>query len=144
MTLHHIHQLHKQHFKARIRLIATIIFHCMMPCHTWEIRYIYSFDSFKQMFRHTFKGIQYILLLYKCHLAVYLRKLRLTVSPQVLIPKALHDLKITVKATHHQKLFESLRTLWQSIKLSFIHPTRDHKVTCTLRSRFNQYRCLHL
>ena len=138
IALHNIHQLDKLHTEAQIRFVATIIFHSILPSHTQErLFYLYTANCLEQMFRHSLKSLDDIFLFYKTHLAINLRKLRLAVGTQVFITKTFHNLEITVKARHHQQLFESLRRLGQGIELSRIHTGRNHKITCALRCRLD-------
>src|SRR6185436_10787942 len=56
-----------------------------------------------------------------------LSELRLTVCPQILIPKASCDLKVPVKTGDHQQLLVELRRLGQREELSGMHPA-GHQV----------------
>src|SRR5690606_41324029 len=85
-----------------------------------EPRHLLSFPTR----RSSDLSVQHIFLLYERHLAVDLCEFRLSVCTQVFIPEAFHNLKIAIKAAHHQQLFESLWRLWQRIELMCIQPDR--------------------
>mgnify|MGYP002341754989 CR=1 FL=1 len=144
MSLHDIHQFDKLHAETQIRLVASVIFHSVLPCHAQErLFYLDSSNCLEEMFCHSFKCFNHILLLNKTHLAINLGKLRLAVCTQILITETLHDLEIAVKTRNHQKLFQCLRRLGQRIELSWIHSGRNDKVTSSFRSRVDQYWCFH-
>ena len=115
-----------------------------MPCHTLQFRQLYPTYLFEEMTGKILENLQYILLVGKRHLTVYLCELRLTVSTQVLITEALGNLEIAVETTDHQQLLQGLRTLRQCIELSRVHTTGHYEVTGTLWSATYQDRCLHL
>ena len=93
---------------------------------------------------HILEELEHILLFHKRHLTVNLCELRLTVCTQVFITEALGNLEITVEATDHQQLLQSLRRLRQGIELSGIHARRHYEVACSFWSRSNQNRRLNL
>ena len=122
MALHDIHELNELHLETCIGLVATIIFHCIVPCHAWELTLeLNATDCLEQVLCHTLEERDHILLLNKAHLAVNLCKLGLTVSTEVLVTEALHNLEVTVETRHHQQLLEELWALWQSIELARVH-----------------------
>ena len=53
-------------------------------------------------------------------------------------------MEVAVEAGDHQQLFQRLRTLWQCIELTRIHPRGYDEVACAFRSRTDEDRCLHL
>ena len=54
MTLHYVHELNELHLETCIRLVATIIFHCIVPCHTWEsLGKFNATNGLEQMLSHT-------------------------------------------------------------------------------------------
>ena len=69
-----------------------------MPCHLLQTCRKFDVENFlKQMAGHVFKQIDYIVLLDKTHLTVYLSELRLAVGTQILIAETLGNLEITVE-----------------------------------------------
>ena len=86
------------------------------------------------MTNQSFERIQNIFLLYKRHFTVDLRELRLTIRAQIFVAETTYNLIITVVTTHHQELFERLRRLWQSVKLSGIHAAWNHEIASSFRS----------
>ena len=110
MSLHDIHQFDELHIETQIRLVASVIFHGVMPTDTRErLFYIDATNHLKQMLGHSFENIQHIFLFHKTHFTVDLCKFRLTVCTQVFVPEALYDLEITVEAGNHQQLLQRLR-----------------------------------
>ena len=73
------------------------------------------------MFRHTFESLDDVFLSDERHFAVNLCELRLTVSAEVFVAEALHDLEIAVEACHHEQLLQCLWRLGQGIELSWVH-----------------------
>ena len=83
-------------------------------------------------------------MLYERHFAVNLCKFGLTVSAEVFIAEALHDLEVAVKTRHHQQLLQRLRTLRKRVKLTGVHARGHDKVACTLGGRTYEHGSLHL
>src|SRR5205085_1840331 len=73
------------------------------------------------------------LLLWERHFEIDLRELRLPVCAEIFVAETADNLEVFVKAAYHQKLFEDLRRLRQSVKCPGIHPARDEIVTGALR-----------
>ena len=145
VALGQILQFDKAHAETHIGFVATVVFHGIGPRHAQErLVELDTADFLEQMLDHALEDIENILLLHKRHFAVDLRKLGLTVGPQVFVAETLYNLEIAVEARHHQQLLEGLRRLRQRIELARIHSRRYHKVAGSLGSRLNQYRRLHL
>ena len=68
-----------------------------------------------------------ILLLYKRHLHIDLRELRLAIGAEILVAEAAGDLIILVHAADHQHLLENLRRLRQGVELAGMHAA-GHKI----------------
>ena len=144
MSLHDVHQLDELHAETQVRLIASVIFHGIVPGHTREgFLYLDTTNGLEQVFGHSFENIQHIFLFHEAHLAVDLCKFRLAVCAQVFIAETFHDLEITVETGNHQQLLQRLRRLRQCIELSGIHAGRHHKVACSFRSGVYQHRSFH-
>ena len=109
MTFRHVVEFNKLHSETDIRLVRTIIFHCVLPSNSWKIAEFDAFDGLEQMFCQALEHVDDIFLLNKRHLAVDLSELWLTVGTEVFIAEAAHYLEITVEACHHEELFELLR-----------------------------------
>ena len=103
-----------------------------MPGHALQRRQLHTTHLFKQVAGHLLEDIEHILLVGKGHLTVYLCKLRLAVSTQVLVAEALGNLEITVEARDHQQLLQRLGTLRQGIELAWIHSRWHHEVAGSL------------
>ena len=83
--------------------------------------------SLKHVADHWLHGGQHIFLLHKAHFHIQLIELtRQAVSTRVFIAETRRNLKIAVKARHHQELLILLRRLRQSIKLAGVN-TRWHQ-----------------
>ena len=93
---------------------------------------------------HALEHVQDVLLLYEAHLAVDLCKFRLAVGPEVFVPEALYDLEVPVVPAHHQELFKGLGRLGKGVKLTRVHPGRNHEVPRPFRSGFDQERGLNV
>ena len=134
-------QFDKTHSETGIGLVATVIFHGIGPCHAGERPgNLDAANLLEQMFRHALEYGQYVFLSDIRHFAVNLGKLRLAVGTQVLIAETFDDLEIPVEPADHQQLFQGLRRLRQSVKLSRIHTAWNDKITRTLGSRADEHR----
>ena len=102
--------------KTQVGLVDSIVLDRVSVRHTDEVRQIHVEYTLENMLDHSLKHTQYIFLLDKRHLTVDLRKLRLTVSTEVLITEALHDLIVSVHTCHHKQLLHNLRRLGKRIK----------------------------
>ena len=133
------------HLETDIRLVAAVIVHRLIPGNTRDGTLdIKTVNRLEQARHHTLEHVQHILLLDETHLAVNLRKLRLTVGAQVLITEAADDLEITVETGHHQQLLLLLRRLGKRIELTGIHSRRNDEIARSLRSTLDQIRRLNL
>src|SRR6185437_10955546 len=99
------------HPKAHIRFVASKTAHGFCMGKHWDFTKVHTSYFFKNMPGKTCKNIKHILLLYERHFAVDLGKLRLPVSPEILIPEAFYDLKIFIVPSNHKDLFKGLRAL---------------------------------
>ena len=110
MSFHDVHQFDKLHIETQVRLVASVIFHGVMPSHTREsFFYIDTTNHLEQMLGHSFENVQHVFLFHKAHFAVDLCKFGLAVRTQVFVTKTFHDLEITVETRNHQQLFQCLR-----------------------------------
>ena len=132
------------HTKTHVWFIATKPPYSLIIGQYRNISKVNIFNFFKHRTNHPFKCGEYIVSFYKTHFAIDLSKFGLTVCSEVFISKTLYNLVILVQSTHHEQLFERLRTLRKGIILTFIHPTRNDKVTSTFRSRFNKNRSFYI
>ena len=122
MTFQYIHQLHEFHTETQVGFVATIIFHGVRPCHALELTFqFHTADFFEQIFCHTFKQVDDVVLFHERHFTVYLSKFRLTVGAEVLVTETLGNLEVTVETGYHQQLLQGLWALRQSVELSRIH-----------------------
>ena len=145
MTLGQISNFMDGHAETYIRFVRTVLVHGIVPAHARKrIRNIHVKNTLEELSHHRLEGIEHILLLHERHLAVDLCKLRLTVSTEVLVTEAAHNLEIAVVTGHHKQLLECLRRLRQRIELACIHSGRNHEVTRALRSRLDEIRSLYL
>ena len=92
---------------------------------------------------HLLEEVNHVILMNERHLAVYLCKLGLTVGSEVFVTETFGYLEVAIEAAHHEQLLQCLRTLWQSIELSWVHSRWHDEVACTLGCRANEYWCLH-
>ena len=137
-------QFDKFHAETQIGLVTSEAFHSLDPCHLLQLRQFHSPDFLEEMSCHILKQVNDVILVNKAHFAIDLRKLRLPVGTQVLIPKALGNLEVTIEARHHQKLLQSLWTLGQSVELTRIHSAGHHEITGPLGRTAYKNRCFHL
>ena len=141
VSLHDVHQFDELHIETQVRLVASVIFHGIVPTDTREsFFYIDAPDHLEQMLGHSFENVQHVFLLHKAHFAVDLCKFGLAVRTQVFVTETFHDLEITVETGNHQQLLQRLRRLRQSVELSGIHTGRHDKVTRPFRRRVYQHR----
>ena len=66
---------------------------------------------------------------YETHLDVDLSKFGLTVCAKVFVAEAFGNLKISVEARNHQKLFIELRRLRQRVKFAGMHSRRNEIIS---------------
>ena len=78
------------------------------------------------------------------HLDIDLRKLRLAVGAEVLVPETAHDLKVALHTRDHQELLEDLRRLRKRVERALVHATRHEIVARPLGRRLRQKRRLDL
>ena len=105
-----------------------------MPCHLLQFgRQLHATNLLEQVTGHVLKQVDHVVLVNKRHLAVDLCKLGLTISAKILVAETFCYLEIAVKARHHEQLLQRLRTLRQSIELTWVHARRHHKVACAFR-----------
>ena len=99
-----------QHAKAGIRLIRTVLIHGFLPFHPWERRLdINSLNFLHDPLDQAFGNRLDVFWRGKAHFGINLRKFRLPVSPQVLVPETASQLVVLVYAGRHQQL---LKELW--------------------------------
>jgi len=78
------------------------------------------------------------------HFQIHLGKFRLTVSPQIFIPKTLDDLEVSFHSRHHEQLFEDLGRLGQRIKPAWIDTAGNQVIPGPFRRALGEHRGLHL
>ncbi len=137
-------QLHKLHAEAQVWLVATETLHRLVPSHLLQLRQFYATNLLEQVASHLLEEVDYVVLVYEAHLAVYLGELRLAVGAQVLVAEALGYLEVAVETSYHQELLQGLRALREGVELSWVHARRHHEVACALRCTTDEDRCFHL
>ena len=88
--------------------------------------------------------IYHIVHIHERKLHVRLGELRLSVRPQIFIPKTPCDLKISVITGTHQKLFIQLGRLGQRIEIPRMHTAGHQIIPGTFRRRLTKNRRLNL
>ena len=96
--------------------------------------------GFKNVADHALEHVTNVLLAHEGRFYINLRELRLAVGSQIFVSKALGDLVVAIKPSHHQELFEQLRALRQREKHALIDTAGYQVVTRTLRRAFGQHR----
>ena len=86
----------------------------------------------------TLRELQDIFSVHEGHLDVQLGELCLTVSPQVLVAETAGDLKVFLKAGHHEELFDLLRRLGQGVELAWVDAAGHHVVAGSLRRALDE------
>src|SRR5690606_10574086 len=86
-----LRDLSELHIEARVRFVGAVVAHCILIRHARNRGKVNSLDSLEQVANETFKQIENIFLRDKGHLAVDLRKLRLTVSAEVFVAKTFYN-----------------------------------------------------
>ena len=69
-----------------------------------------------------------------------MRVLRLAISAQVLVAKAVGDLEVAIKTGDHEDLFVELRRLRKRVEAARLQPRGNQKVPGTLGGALNQGR----
>ena len=105
----HIHQLNELHTETQVGLIGAKAAHGLVPGHSLQLGQFYATNLLEQMACEVFEDFKHVLLVSKRHLAVNLRKLRLTVGTQVFVAEALGNLEVAIETANHQQLLQSLR-----------------------------------
>jgi hypothetical protein len=78
------------------------------------------------------------------HLDIDLCELGLAIRTEVFIPKASHNLEVSVESGDHQDLFQQLWRLGKGVKIARAEPAGNLKISCPLRGAFEKHRCLNL
>ena len=144
MTLDHVGNLLEGHAEAQVGLVATVEAHGIVPGHAGEFVELDALHLLEEMLGEAFEHVEHILLMYKAHLAVDLRELRLTIGAEVLVAEAAHNLEVAVHASHHQQLLVLLRTLRQGIELTGVHAGRDNEVAGPFGGALDEHGGLYL
>src|SRR5699024_63366 len=98
-----LREIDKLQSKARIGFVRAVGFYSFIIGHTLKWSLDLSPGRVAYDFLHQrFRGAHHLFFVYKGHLYINLGKLRLAISSQILIPKALYNLKIAVKSRYHQ------------------------------------------
>ena len=112
-----------QHFKTRIRLVGTVLVHCLLPFHTWERRLNVNVqDFFHDVFDQAFCHRLNVFWRGKAHFSIDLRKFWLPIAPQILITEAFGNLIVLVDPSCHQQLLKQLWRLRQSVEAAWVDP----------------------
>ena len=139
-----VHQFHEFHSESEVRLVASEASHCFVPCHLLQLcRQFHSAHFFKDVACHILEEVDYIVLVYERHLAVYLCEFGLSVGSEVFVAEAFRYLEVSVESAHHEQLLQCLRALWQGVELSWVHSRGHDEVACSLRCASDEYRGLH-
>src|SRR3989338_3347455 len=96
--------------KTEIRFVSPVTGQRLFPGDVRErLLELESLQLFEQRRYHPFDHSDHVFRLDKGHLHVQLRKLRLSIRPQILVTETADDLKIAVQPSHHKNLLEKLR-----------------------------------
>ncbi len=91
---------------------------------------------------HAFNHGKHIFPIDKRHLEIELRKFRLAITAQILIPHAARNLKVALIAGHHKQLLELLRALRKRVKLPRLDAAGHDIVTRPFRRGLDHDRSL--
>ena len=116
--LQNIVQFHKAHTETGVRLVATVVFHRVVPRDAFNRSDVHPLGFLEDVLDQAFKGLENVLLGDERHLAVNLGELGLTVGTEVFVAEALDNLEVAVEASHHQQLLEGLGRLRQRVELA--------------------------
>ena len=134
-----VHQLHRN---PQVRLVGTVLIHRVPPVKAGKGGFKFNLEHLMEhLAQHVLCGLLDGALGNKGQLHIELRKLRLPVRPQVLVPEATRNLVIAVHAGHHQQLFKQLRRLRQGEEFPRVDPAWHQVVTRAFRRRARQDRC---
>ena len=144
-VLHDIRDIMKLHAEPEVRLVGTVVVHCLLPGHAAEGHlYVNVQHLLEQALHETLIDVDHIVHVDKGKLHVDLGELRLTVRAEILVTVAAGQLEIAVIPGAHQKLLQELRGLGQRIHLSGMDTAGDQIVTGALRGALDQGRSLDL
>ena len=101
----HVHQLHRVTQVWFVRTVATLGFR---EGHDREIAQLNAFHVVPQATHQGFHHLTHLLSGHEGGFHIDLGKFWLTVSAQVFVAEAFHDLIVAIEAGHHQQLFEKL------------------------------------
>ena len=126
--------------KAGIWLIRTKAIHSFPIGQPAERhRQIHPPGFLEYLLHQLFIYAHHIVRRYKGHFQVDLRKFRLPISAQILIPKAANNLEISVQTGNHQQLLKHLGRLRQRIELMRLNTARHQILTRSLRRTFGKH-----
>ena len=145
VSCHHTFEVLQFESESEVRLVRTEACHRLIVLHPEERCLDIDAHSFlHQSLDEAFLHRHDVVFVDEAHLEVDLCELRLTVSSEVFVSEALGYLHVAVASADHEKLLEHLRRLRKSVELSCPRPARYDIVSCSFRSRLDQYRCLYL
>lgn len=144
LVLSDLIEFDQRHAKAQVGLIRSVKANRVIVLHPGEFGQFNVFEFLENVAGEAFEGIEDLLLGNEGHFAVNLREFRLTVSAEVFVAEALHDLEVAVVASYHQQLLEGLWALRKGVELAFIEAAGDHEITRTFGRRLNQEGRLNL
>ncbi|MNV00917.1 hypothetical protein D3C71_911010 [compost metagenome] len=113
-----VHQLHRVTQVGFVRAVTTL---CFCEGHDREIAQIHTFHVLPQTTYQRFHDFAHLWCGHEGSLDVDLGKFRLTVSAQVFVAEAFHDLIVAIETGHHQQLFEQLWRLRQRVEFAFMY-----------------------
>ncbi len=144
-VLYRLRHIRKLHPETDVRLVRTIAVHRLLPCHPWyRQRHGHSQHFFKHFLKQPLVYINHVIHIHKGKLHIDLRKFRLAVCSQILVPETFRNLKIPVAPGAHQELLKKLRRLGKGIESSLVDTARHKVVPCTLRRAADKDRRLYL
>ena len=143
-VLHEIRDFHELELHAKVGLIRTEARHGFVVGHDGEAGFrghqIHVEALLEDGANHVFHEFADFEFGEEARFDIDLREFGLTVGTEVFVAEALHDLIVTVKASHHQKLLKELRRLRQREEVTVLHAARYEVVAGAFRGGLGENR----
>ena len=142
--MHDLGDFGEFHFHAQVRFVRAVLEHRVLVGHHWEYAQVDTDGVAENGFDHALEEFTNFFFGHERCFNIDLREFGLAVCAQVFVTETFGDLVVTVKARHHQQLFEQLGRLGQCKELSVMHTARYQIVARAFRCALGQHRCLYV
>ena len=113
--------VHQFHWVTQVRFIGTVTTLGFGESHDRELAEVHTFNVQPQVADQFFHHFAHLRCGHEGSFHVDLGEFWLTVSAQIFITEAFHNLIVAIEAGHHQQLFEQLWRLRQRVEFAFMY-----------------------